>query len=79
MKSANVAQLQTALDSIRWFYHWCRTSRWNNSHPWGLQPKKLPHFLIFFVPGDLALNPEIRTWARFLYNAPNCQVSSSYI
>jgi len=32
------------------------------------------HFFVF-VPFDL----DIRTWARFLYSAPNRQVSSSYV
>jgi len=32
-------------------------------------------FFVFFVPGDL----DIRTWARFVYNAPKRQVSSSYV
>jgi len=25
------------------------------------------------------MTPQIETWARFLYNAPSCQVSSFYV
>jgi len=32
-----------------------------------------------FVPGNLDIDLDIRTWARFLCNAPNRQASSSYV
>jgi len=34
---------------------------------------------IFWDPGVGPMSPKIRTRARFLYNVPNCQVSSFYI
>jgi len=36
-------------------------------------------FFVFFVPVTFIFDLDIRIWARFLYNTPNCQVSSSYV
>jgi len=37
------------------------------------------HFFVFFVPMTLTFDLDIRTQAKFLYNAPRWQVSSSYV
>jgi len=75
---------------MRWFSH--RRSHASEDHSrkngtWGPHPRgrlqnKLPHFFVFFCawwPWPLTFDPQIRTWSRFLYIAPNHQVSSSYV
>ena len=44
-------------------------------------PEKMPHFVVFLslVTLTLTFDPQIQTWVRFLYSAPNRQVSSSYV
>jgi len=46
--------------------------------PRGRLPDKMLHFIVF-VPVTLTFNLDIWSLARFLYNAANCRVSSSYV
>jgi len=70
------------LDSMWWFSHRHRTGRWHNTTrppPRGPRPKKMCATLFRFSLVSLTFDPRNRTWARFLYNAHNCQVSASYV
>jgi len=44
-----------------------------------LQKLSICHILRVETTEDGVYDPEIRTWLRFLYNAPTHQVSSSYV
>jgi len=83
------------LDSMRWFSHQHRTGGLHNCITYLLMdvvawPTATPTS-ISFLHNDSAdhhilegsrswvYDPQIQTLVRFVYNAPNCQVSSSYI
>jgi len=59
---------------MRWFSHRRRTGEGLRTR--GRLSNKMPHFL---SPVTLTFDLDIRTRARFLYSAPNRQVSSSYV
>jgi len=59
---------------------WCFPEHTPHTRPRGARPRdrsrKMPHFVVFcpWWPWPLTFDPQIRTWARLLYNAPNRQV-----
>jgi len=72
-------------DSMRWYSHrrsCARDERCTERRPRGRLPKEVvPHFSVFICPRwpwPSTFDLDIRAQARFLYIAPNCQVSSSY-
>jgi len=76
--SLHIVDKTYQLDSMSWFSHRRRTGR--KSRPRGRLPNKMPHFQFLSpVTVTLTFDLDTRTRARFLYNALNRQVSSSYV
>jgi len=93
--SLSLRSINYQLDSMRWFSHRRRSGGRHNSitylrfrknatrgpRPRRRLPIKMAHFFGFCPrwPWPLTFDLDIRTRARFLYNAPNRQVLPSYV